>query len=58
MNELTDSELKELKEKAQAWDIAWPALIFLDALGNLRGSMAHDTLARAVEVYNDNRKTE
>lgn len=51
-------EVKDLKEKAEAWDIAWPALIFLDATGNLDDSLAwNSTLKRAVKHYNE-RKTE
>lgn len=63
MDDLTEYELKELREKAQAWDIAWPALIFLDATGELDrgvigGRSVSQTLKDAVKCYNGNRNKE
>ncbi len=59
MNDLTEQELKELKDKAQAWDIAWPALIFMDAMGEFDGSIAwKQTMKQAVKFYNQSGRSE
>lgn len=54
---ISAEELKELKDKAQAWDIAWPALIFMDGMMFLNDNIAwHQTLKNAIEYYKKNRE--
>lgn len=50
---VSTDDMAELQKKAQAWDIAWPAIIFLDATGQFDGNLAwQQDMKRAVKFYN------